>query len=170
MLHDNKKFVWAMISEWKAVGWIIPSPSFHICSICGSQNHHAGSQNVPEMDRIVTPYRPDAFEWFLGHFNILSCLPHTHRASLSWFPLSSVFEPLTHSFYHPKINKLALAQPMLICSYLKEEVALGRMSAPYSTGSSKGSLGVGILSHLLLGSREGTEWTWKILYCTGRLL
>jgi hypothetical protein len=80
--------------------------------------------------RIVTPYIAEAYKNFLNRFDLSSKYPNLIFNLQHGFPTGDI-PPPTHT-YIPKNHKSALEHIDIICSYCQDEVALGRMSGPFS--------------------------------------
>jgi hypothetical protein len=80
--------------------------------------------------RIVTPYAPEAYEHFLKHFNLTEKYPNLVFNLQHGFPIGDI-PPPTRT-YIPKNHKSALEHIDVIRTYCQEEVALGRMSGPFT--------------------------------------
>jgi hypothetical protein len=80
--------------------------------------------------RIVTPYIAEAYENFLNRFDLSSKYPNLVFNLQHGFPIGDI-PPPTRT-YIPKNHKSALEHIDVICSYCQDEVALGRMSGPFS--------------------------------------
>jgi hypothetical protein len=91
------------------------------------------------LNRIVTPYKADAFESFLDKFNLTSRYPDLVYNMRNGFPIGDM-PPLTRT-YTPPNHKSALDNPQVIRDYLADEVALSRMSGPFTAAQVEYELG-----------------------------
>jgi hypothetical protein len=80
--------------------------------------------------RIVMPYAPKVYEHFLKCFNLTEKYPNLVFNLQHSFPIGNI-PPPTRT-YIPKNHKSALEHIDIIHTYCQEEVALGRMSGPFT--------------------------------------
>jgi len=80
--------------------------------------------------RVVTPYDPEAYNLFLKRFNLTEKYPNLVFNLQHGFPIGDIPPPTCT--YIPKNHKSALDHIDVIRTYCEEEVALGRMSGPFS--------------------------------------
>jgi len=82
------------------------------------------------INRIVTPYNPDAFSHYLSKFNLISSSPNLVKKLCEGFPLGTLC--LIPSTFTPPNHPSALEFHNVVHTYLLSERDKGRMSGPYS--------------------------------------
>ena len=92
-----------------------------------------------EKERIITPYRADRFEYYLRKHNLLDKHPKLLEHLRRGFPIGD-FPPLPKT-YTPPTFPSADKHEDFIRTYLAEEIALGRVSGPFSADKVRALLG-----------------------------
>jgi len=152
-----------MISEVKAVVELFPVKLPHLLYLWVS-NHHAGSHKCAWNGPNCYTIPPRCLWMVSGALQYLVMLPHTHRASLSWFP-TLVCLWTTHTFLYPPKSQIGFGTTYVICSILRRRLLLDGCQHLIPQGTQR-VLGGGHFVSSPLGQSRRTEWTWKILYCT----
>ena len=95
--------------------------------------------NVSNMSRIITPYLPDRFEYFLARFDLSNCYPTLVHRLRNGFPIGN-FSPLLATYIHPNHGSFREHEAEIL-EYILEEVSLGRMSGPFSAAELRREFG-----------------------------
>jgi hypothetical protein len=92
---------------------------------------HSPLKNVSNFSKIVAPYNADEFDNLLHRYNLTSRYPTLSSDLRNGFPLGEFDGLLLNSYDHPN-HKNAFPHIDKIFSYIQDEVALGRMSGPFT--------------------------------------
>jgi hypothetical protein len=87
--------------------------------------------NVSNFEKIVTPLSADGFDTLLHRYNLTSRYPTLSSDLRNGFPLGEFDKYLRNSYDHPNHTN-ALPHIDRIETYIKDEVAGGRMSGPFT--------------------------------------
>lgn len=113
-------------------------------------------------DRIITPYRADAFERRLRTLKLLQKHPHLPGRIRHGFPMGN-FTPLKKT-YAPRNHAPRPRHLQFVKEYINEQVSLGRMTGPYDMNTVKKVLKSDFMSSpLLVISKAGSPGKFRLI-------
>lgn len=109
-----------------------------------------------ERDRVITPYRADAWEAVLATLGLAARHSELVKFLRYGFPIGDL-EPPTHTFTPPN-HKGAIEHETFVEDYCKEQKSLGRMTGPYSEDDVRNILGTHYLTSPLSVVPKGEKF------------